>query len=147
MAIIQAPPMSVTTLPMNSCSFASFIARLLSVSVIRYSTQDSATPCHDLPVHRDLPPRVDAAEIDCQLAARPKSRWCVFGRQSRRAGRSLALAFRDAGSLWIAEPHVNGTLCLLRDKLLGRSVRGAGTRVAGASELDDLEDGLPIGAA
>jgi hypothetical protein len=26
MAIIQAPPISVTTLPMNSCSFASFIA-------------------------------------------------------------------------------------------------------------------------
>src|SRR5215467_4624998 len=59
MAIIQAPPMSVTTLLMNSCSFASFIVTLLSFSVIRYSTQGSARLCHYLLVHRDLPPGVD----------------------------------------------------------------------------------------
>jgi len=57
MAIIQAPPMSVTTLPMNSCSFASFIVTLLSFSVICYSMQSSARLRHYLPVHRDLPPK------------------------------------------------------------------------------------------
>jgi len=32
--------------------------------VIRDSTQDSATPCHYLPGHRDLPQGIDPAAID-----------------------------------------------------------------------------------
>src|SRR5262250_1713597 len=115
MAIIQAPPMSVTTLPMNSCSFASFIGTLLSFSVIRCSAQDTATRGTTLPGHRDLPPEIAPAEIDLLTGDATEGKKVCLRSAVARAAR---------GSLWIAEPHVNRTMCLLRDNLQ----RGANSR-------------------